>query len=132
MIVVANMSCNSRRTIGPRTEIIENLRAQDPDVPFFGGDQTCRHTEHTASWIEFGLQFRDIIRDRPTVCIPAYQDVGHRNLWGESGKQSSIEGDADGGFRSPMAYVIQVQRQQSWHLADTVAAICRLVGHSEN
>lgn len=117
-IVVANMSCNSSRTIGPRTEIIENLRAQDPDVLFFGGDQTYRHTEHTAGWIEFGLQFRDIMRDRPTVCIPDDHDVGHGNLWGESGKQSSIEGDADGGFRYPVAYVNQVQRQQSWHLPD--------------
>ncbi len=76
MIVVANLSCNSSRTVGPRTEIIENLRAQDPDVLFFGGDQTYRHTEHTAGWIEFGLQFRDIIRDRPTVCIPDDHDVG--------------------------------------------------------
>jgi hypothetical protein len=48
VIVVANMSCNSSRTVGPRTEIVDNLRAQDPDVLFFGGDQTYRHTEHTA------------------------------------------------------------------------------------
>ena len=118
-IVVANMSCNSSRTIGPRTEIIDNLRAQDPDVLFFGGDQTYRHTEHTAGWIEFGLQFRDIIRDRPTVCIPDDHDVGHGNLWGEAGGQSHIDGDADGGYRYPPAYVNQVQRQQSWHLPDS-------------
>ena len=118
-IVIANMSCNSSRTIGPRTEIIENIRAQDPDVIFFGGDQTYRHTEHTAGWIEFGLQFRDIIRDRPTVCIPDDHDVGHGNLWGEAGGQSRIEGDADGGYRFPVAYVNQVQRQQSWHLPDS-------------
>ncbi len=118
-IVVANMSCNSSRTIGPRTEIINNLRAQDPDVLFFGGDQTYRHTEHTAGWIEFGLQFRDIIRDRPTVCIPDDHDVGHGNLWGEAGGQSHINGDADGGYRYPPAYVNQVQRQQSWHLPDS-------------
>ena len=117
-IVIANMSCNSSRTIGPRTEIIDNLRAQDPDVLFFGGDQTYRHTEHTAGWIEFGLQFRDIIRDRPTVCIPDDHDVGHGNLWGEEGGQSHIDGDADGGYRYPVAYVNQVQRQQSWHLPD--------------
>jgi hypothetical protein len=113
------MSCNSSRTIGPRTEIIDNLRAQDPDVLFFGGDQTYRHTEHTAGWIEFGLQFRDIIRDRPTVCIPDDHDVGHGNLWGEAGGQSHIDGDADGGYRYPPAYVNQVQRQQSWHLPDS-------------
>lgn len=118
VIVIANMSCNSSRTVGPRTEIIENLRAQDPDVLFFGGDQTYRGTEHTAGWIEFGLQFRDIIRDRPTVCIPDDHDVGHGNLWGDEGRQARLDGAVDGGFRYPVAYVNQVQRQQSWHLPD--------------
>jgi len=87
---------------------------------FFGGDQTYRHTEHTAGWIEFGLQFRDIIRDRPTICIPDDHDVGHGNVWGENGKKSTIPGDADGGYRYPVEYVNQVQRQQSWHLPDCV------------
>jgi hypothetical protein len=119
-IVVANLSCNSSRTIGPRIEIVENLRRQDPDLLFFGGDQTYRHTEHTAGWIEFGLQFREILRDRPAVCIPDDHDVGHGNVWGESGKRSTIPGDADGGYRYPVEYVNQVQRQQSWHLPDPV------------
>ncbi|MBW3543051.1 MAG: metallophosphoesterase [Planctomycetes bacterium] len=119
-IVIANLSCNSSRTIGPRTEIVENLKLQDPDLLFFGGDQTYRHTEHTAGWIEFGLQFRDILRDRPAVCIPDDHDVGHGNVWGESGKRSKIPGDADGGYRYPVEYVNQVQRQQSWHLPDPV------------
>ncbi len=120
VIVVANMSCNSSRTTGLRPEIIDNLRVQDPDLLFFAGDQTYRHTEHTAGWIEFGLQFREILRDRPTICIPDDHDVGHGNLWGESGKQSTIPGDADGGYRYPVDYVNQVQRQQSWHLPDPV------------
>lgn len=119
-IVVANLSCNSSRTIGERKEIVDNLIAQDPDLLFFSGDQTYRHTEHTAGWIEFGLQFREVMRDRPTVCIPDDHDVGHGNLWGEYGKRSSIPGDADGGYRYPVAYVNQVQRQQSWHLPDVV------------
>jgi 3',5'-cyclic AMP phosphodiesterase CpdA len=89
--VVANMSCNSSRTTGLRPEIIDNLKAQNPDLLFFAGDQTYRHTEHTAGWIEFGLQFRDIIRDRPTIAIPDDHDVGHGNLWGENGKRSTIE-----------------------------------------
>jgi hypothetical protein len=119
-IVVANMSCNSSRTTGLRPEIIDSLRAHDPDLLFFAGDQTYRHTEHTAGWIEFGLQFRDVIRDRPTICIPDDHDVGHGNLWGENGKQSKISGDADGGYRYPVAYVNQVQRQQSGNLPDPV------------
>jgi len=117
-IVVANLSCNSTNTTGGRPEIVENLRRQDPDLLFFGGDQTYRHTEHTAGWIEFGLQFRDIIRDRPAVCIPDDHDVGHGNVWGESGKHSTLPGSADGGYKFPVKYVNQVQRQQSWHLPD--------------
>ncbi|MDQ3624401.1 MAG: hypothetical protein M3463_18230 [Verrucomicrobiota bacterium] len=117
-IVIANMSCNSSRTTGQRPEIIENLKAQNPDVLFFAGDQTYRHTEHTAGWIEFGLQFRELMRDRPTIAIPDDHDVGHGNLWGENGKPSTLNGNADGGYFYPVEYVNMVQRQQSWHLPD--------------
>ena len=119
-IVVANMSCNSSRTTGLRPEIIDNLKAQDPDLLFFAGDQTYRHTEHTAGWIEFGLQFREIIRDRPTITIPDDHDVGHPNLWGENGKRSIRKDNADGGYFYPVEYVNMVQRQQTWHLPDPV------------
>jgi hypothetical protein len=119
-IVIANMSCNSSRTTGLRPEIIEHLRAQNPDLLFFGGDQTYRHTEHTAGWIEFGLQFRDVIRDRPCITIPDDHDVGHPNLWGENGKRCLRQDGADGGFFYPVEYVNLVQRQQTWHLPDPV------------
>jgi 3',5'-cyclic AMP phosphodiesterase CpdA len=119
-IVIANMSCNSSRTTGQRPEIIENLKRQNPDVLFFGGDQTYRHTEHTAGWIEFGLQFREVMRDRPTICIPDDHDVGHPNLWGENGKRSTLQGNADGGYQYPVDYVNQVQRQQCGNLPDPV------------
>ncbi|MCC6508341.1 MAG: metallophosphoesterase [Pirellulaceae bacterium] len=120
VIVVANMSCNSSRTTGARAEIVDHLKAQDPDLLFFAGDQTYRHTEHTAGWIEFGLQFRDIIRDRPTITIPDDHDVGHPNLWGENGRRSTLSGNADGGYFYPVEYVNLVQRQQTWHLPDPV------------
>ncbi len=119
-IVVASMSCNSSRTTGPRPEIIDNLLAKDPDLLFFAGDQTYRHTEHTAGWIEFGLQFRDVIRDRPTITIPDDHDVGHPNLWGENGKRSTRRDNSDGGYFYPVEYVNLVQRQQTWHLPDPV------------
>ncbi len=118
VIVVASLSCNSSRTTGPRAEIIENLKQHDPDLLFFGGDQTYRHTEHTAGWIEFGLQFRDIIRNRPAVIIPDDHDVGHGNLWGENGKRSLRPDGADGGYFFPVEYVNMLQRQQAWHLPD--------------
>lgn len=120
IITVAVMSCNSSRTGGTRAEIVENLLRQDPDLLFFAGDQTYRHTEHTAGWIEFGLQFRDVIANRPTITIPDDHDVGHPNLWGENGKRSTLQGNADGGYFYPPSYVNMVQRQQTWHLPDPV------------
>lgn len=119
-IVVANMSCNSSRTTGLRPEIVEHLITHNPDLLFFAGDQTYRHTEHTAGWIEFGLQFRDVMRDRPTICIPDDHDVGHANLWGAGGKKSNSPDGADGGYFYPVEYVNMVQRQQSWNLPDPV------------
>ena len=119
-IVVGNLGCNSSRTKGARPEIVQQLLRQDPDLLLFSGDQTYQHTEHTAGWIEFGLQYRDVIRDRPTVCIPDDHDVGHGNLWGEEGARATHSGGADGGYFFPAAYVNMVQRAQSWHLPDPV------------
>jgi len=118
--VVAVMSCNSSSTIGPREELVASLREADPDLLFFAGDQTYRHTQHTVGWIEFGLQFRDVIRDRPTVTIPDDHDVGHPNLWGEAGRKADRKDGADGGYFYPASYVNMVQRQQTWHLPDPV------------
>jgi hypothetical protein len=120
VIVVGNLGCNSSRTKGPRAEIVERLLQQDPDLLFFSGDQTYQHTEHTAGWIEFGLQYREAIKDRPTICITDDHDVGHPNLWGESGVQSTHRAAADGGYLFPPAYVNMVQRAQAWHLPDPV------------
>lgn len=117
-LVVGVLSCNSRLTKGTRAEIVRNLKAQNPDLLFFAGDQSYHHTEHTAGWLEFGLQFRDVIRDRPTITIPDDHDVGHGNLWGEGGKKSLNKDGNDGGYIYPAAYVKQVERQQTWHLPD--------------
>ncbi len=119
-IVVGNLSCNSSRTKGPRPQIIENLKAIDPDMLFFAGDQTYHHTQHTAGWIEFGLQFRDLMKDRPTVTIPDDHDVGQANLWGESGIVATSPAGSSGGYFYPIPYVNMVQRQQTWHLPDPI------------
>lgn len=118
VIVVGNLSCNSSRTSGPRSKIVENLEKQDPDILFFAGDQTYHHTEHTAGWLQFGLQFRDILKDRPVITIPDDHDVGQANIWGENGKKASTPQGPDGGYYYPVKYVNMVQRQQTWHLPD--------------
>ena len=119
-IVVGNLSCNSSRTKGPRPQIIENLKLLDPDLLFFAGDQTYHHTEHTAGWLEFGLQFRELMKDRPTITIPDDHDVGQANLWGESGILATSPEGNSGGYFYPIPYVNMVQRQQTWHLPDPV------------
>ena len=118
-IVIGSLSCNSTRTPGPRPMIVENLKHQDPDMLFFAGDQTYHHTEHTMGWLQFGLQFREVLKDRPVVTIPDDHDVGQGNLWGEGGIKGSGNGDS-GGFIYPAEYVNMVQRHQTWHLPDPV------------
>ncbi|MCA9218047.1 MAG: hypothetical protein KDB27_33480 [Planctomycetales bacterium] len=119
-IVVGSLSCNSSRTPGPRPRIVENLKLQDPDFLFFAGDQTYRHTQHTAGWIEFGVQFRDLLKDRPVVTIPDDHDVGQGNIWGENGILAKTTAGHSGGYYYPVDYVNMVQRCQTWHLPDPV------------
>jgi hypothetical protein len=117
-IVIAAFTGNSNSDRGPRADIIRNIKAQDPDLLFFSGDQSYDHRQHTAAWLLFGRQFGEIIKDRPTVAIPDDHDVGQGNLWGEGGKVSRLGGGADGGYIMPAAYVNMVQRAQTSHLPD--------------
>jgi hypothetical protein len=117
-IVVGSLGCNSSRTPGPRPKIVENLLAQDPDLLFFSGDQTYNHTQHTYGWLEFGVQFREVLRDRPVITIPDDHDVGQANIWGENGKKAATPAGPQGGYFYPVEYVNMVQRCQTWHLPD--------------
>lgn len=120
VIVVGSLSCNSSRTPGPRPQMIDNLKQLDPDVLFFAGDQSYHHTQHTYGWLEFGRQFRDVLKDRPVVTIPDDHDVGQANIWGENGKQAANSTGPGGGYFYPVPYVNMVQRCQTWHLPDPV------------
>lgn len=119
-ITVGTLSCNSSRTKGSRPMIVKNLIAQNPDILFFAGDQTYHHTQHTSGWLEFGMQFREVMKDRPTITIPDDHDVGQANLWGEEGVKATSASGASGGYFYPAAYVNMVERQQTWHLPDPV------------
>lgn len=117
-IVVASLSCSSNQDRGDREPMVSNLRKQDPDLLFFAGDQSYDHKEHTAAWLLWGTQFREVIRDRPVVTIPDDHDVGQANLWGEGGIEAdSVAGDS-GGYFYPPEYVRMVERCQTWHLPD--------------
>ena len=117
-IVVAALSCNSNKDRGPRTNYVRNLNHQDPDLVFFAGDQSYDHKQHTAAWLRFGTQFREVFRDRPCVTIPDDHDIGQGNLWGESGKRARRKEGDDGGYFHHPEYVRMVERCQTAHLPD--------------
>lgn len=117
-IVLAAFSCNSNKDRGDRANYIRNVRHHNPDILFFAGDQSYDHKEHTAAWLKWGMQFRDIIKDRPTITIPDDHDIGQGNLWGENGKKAErVQGD-DGGYYYDSDYVKMVERCQTAHLPD--------------
>jgi len=117
-IVVASFTGNSNGNREPRADIVRNLLKQDPDLLFFSGDQSYDHTMHTAAWLLWGREFRELIRDRPVVAIPDDHDGGQGNLWGEGGiKCKNRTGDM-GGYVWPADYVKMVERCQTWHLPD--------------
>ena len=117
-IVVASLNCNSNKERGLREEYTRNVNHFDPDLIFFAGDQSYDHTEHTAAWLLFGLQFRELFRERPCITIPDDHDVGHGNLWGEGGKISASPAGDDGGYFYHHEYIKMVERCQTSHLPD--------------
>jgi hypothetical protein len=117
-IIVGSLNCNSNQTRGTREEYIRNLKHLNPDLLFFAGDQSYDHREHTAAWLLFGIQFRDIFRDRPCITIPDDHDIGQGNLWGENGKISLTPAGNDGGYFYHHEYIKMVERCQTSHLPD--------------
>lgn len=117
-IVVAAFTGNSNQDRRLKPDLISNLKAQDPDLLFFSGDQVYDHNDHLGAWLLFGRQFGEIIKDRPMISIPDDHDVGQANLWGAGGKVASAVAGDDGGYFMPVEYVKAVERAQTWHLPD--------------
>ena len=117
-IVLAALSCNSNQDRGGREKYVKNINYQNPDIVFFAGDQSYDHSEHTAAWLKFGMQFREVFRNRPCITIPDDHDIGQGNLWGEYGKKASTNAGDDGGYFYHHEYVKMVERCQTAHLPD--------------
>lgn len=117
-VVLAALSCNSNKDRGMRENYVRNLNHLDPDLVFFAGDQSYDHKEHTAAWLKFGLQFREVFRHRPMVSIPDDHDIGQGNLWGENGIIAKNTAGHDGGYFYHHEYVKMVERCQTSHLPD--------------
>ena len=120
--ILAALTCNSiyPRHGGdiPRTDIVDNLKKLKPDLLFFSGDQVYDHAQHYLYWLKFGTDFKEIIRNTPTICIVDDHDVGQANLWGDSGAISPTLSGISGGYYRPAEYVKEVERAQTAHLPD--------------
>ncbi len=117
-IVVAAFTGNSNRDRRLKPDIIHNIKAQDPDLLFFSGDQSYDHKLHFQAWLLFGRQFGEITKDRPTIAIPDDHDIGQGNVWGDAGSKASSPAGDDGGYFYSPQYVNSVQNAQTWHLPD--------------
>jgi len=124
----------------PNTDISKSVEAHDPDLLFFSGDQIYegvggrgvqRKPDEKAAigylgkWYQWGWAYKNLIRNRPTICIPDDHDVYHGNLWGAGGKACSLKGtESDkqdtGGYKMPPWWVNMVQKTQTSHLPDPI------------
>lgn len=105
--------------------MVRNVGLQDPDMLFFAGDQIYENMDrvriveeplegarlsYLGKYYQFGLTWRQLLRDRPSVIIPDDHDVFMGNVWGEGGR----------GYSMDPAWVNMVQRTQTGSLPDPV------------
>ena len=117
----------------PNQDIVDNLKIDNPDLLAFTGDQVYEFKptgaiynrgeetikDYLYKWYLFGWSFREIMDNRPTICIPDDHDVYQGNLWGRGGMKSP-PGNRwnDGGYTESAEFVKMVERTQTDHLPD--------------
>ncbi|MEM9237039.1 MAG: alkaline phosphatase D family protein [Verrucomicrobiota bacterium] len=147
-VVIASMSCNDS-TGFPHNDLVANVRAQEPDLITFHGDQIYEGiggygliydqrpndrsvVSYLRKYYMHGWTWREILRDTPSVTIPDDHDVFHGNLWGNNGKLADVsDGYAkpaqdSGGYKMSVEFVNVVHRSQTGNLPEpSDPAACR-------
>jgi len=115
----------------PNLELVEHVKAQNPDFLFFSGDNIYEQVggygiqrdpvpeatlDYLRKWYMFGWCYVDLMRDRPAVSIPDDHDVYQGNVWGAGGRHT--EKDDKGGYVMDSTWVNMVHRTQTSHLPD--------------
>ncbi len=134
-IVVAAFTGNNDLGF-PHADAIRHVSFFKPDFLAFTGDQIYERVgeygiqrspletavlDYLRKWYIFGWEYRELLKDIPSACLPDDHDVYHGNLWGAGGrpaKGEGQEGQDSGGYTMPAAFVNAVQRTQSSHLPD--------------
>lgn len=120
----------------PHQDVVEHVSWFDPDVLVFTGDQVTESVggygaqrepvdvamhDYLRKWALFGWTFRELLRDRPSLCLPDDRDVYQDDLWGAGGKLAEGSGTAArdaGGYTMDKAFVNGVQATQTSHHPD--------------
>lgn len=122
----------------PWKEAVAELIEQDPDLVYFSGDQIYENdygSPHIVSttpeevpagmmnylekYRQFGLAFRDLLRDRPSIMITDDHDVFENDLWGKGGLL--MDGHrTTGGYRNHPNWVNGIEFTQTGVLPDPV------------
>jgi hypothetical protein len=128
-LVLGGLTCQHHSGF-PYGPVAENLKKLDPDLLFFSGDQLYEENGHYGierrdvdrailnylrKFYMFGWVFGDVMRDRPTLCIPDDHDVFHGNIWGEGGEGA---GTLNSGYAQPVDMVQVVHRTNCSHHPD--------------
>lgn len=122
----------------PHNDLAAAIAWHNPDLLFFSGDQIYEGglagiirkppdlacVDYLYHWVRWCWAFRDLTRNRPTICLPDDHDVYHGNIWGSGGKRAvltkGIGGNAadSGGYQMDPLFVNAVHRTQVSHLPD--------------
>src|SRR5574340_1214 len=134
-IVVAAFTGNNDLGF-PHADVVQHVSYFKPDLLVYTGDQIYERVgeygiqrepmatatlDYLRKWYIFGWEYRDLLKDIPSVCLPDDHDVYHGNLWGAGGPHAEgtgYEGQDKGGYTMPAAWVNMVQRTQTSHMAD--------------
>ncbi len=131
-LVVAAFCCQTDFGF-PHTRMVNNVAFQDPDLLFFAGDQIYESVggygiirrpadrsilNYLRKFYLFGWAFGDLMRDRPTLCIPDDHDVFQGNIWGDGGKPTTMADHDGGGYAQPPEMVNVVHTTNTSHHPD--------------
>ncbi|MFH1069467.1 MAG: alkaline phosphatase D family protein, partial [Candidatus Glassbacteria bacterium] len=123
----------------PHADVVRHVRFHQPDLLVFTGDQIYEATggyptlrvrdvnlatlDYLRRWYMFGWEYRELLREVPSVALPDDHDMFQGNIWGAGGRPVDLSagyaaGQDRGGYCMPPEWVDMVQRTQTSHLPD--------------
>jgi len=134
-IVVAAFTGNNDLGF-PHSDIVRNTRVHDPDLLAFTGDNIYERVgeygitrdpvdvailDYLRKWYIFGWEYRDLLKEIPSVALPDDHDVYQGNIWGAGGPHATEYGQPgqdQGGYTMDAQFVHVVMRTQLGNLPD--------------